>query len=191
MSADPYDPRPYEFTLDMTCGFPETAREVFAPVLARQPIRYLEIGVYEGRSGLFMLDELLTHPDSTYTGIDLVTGHEAAYRRAIQNFARHPIRRYNLVIGGSKEVLPRMASVGLTYHLAYIDGCHSEEGCLYDLLGVWKLLIPDGVVLVDDYDRPDYGIKAAVERFLASLTPGEVVEVCRGYRIGFRKEAQR
>ena len=37
-------------------------------------LRYLEIGVFEGRSLLWMLENILTHPSSAATAIDMFPG---------------------------------------------------------------------------------------------------------------------
>ena len=44
----------------------------FAPYRGRPGLRYLEVGVFEGRSLLWMIDQVLTHPSSQATGIDIL-----------------------------------------------------------------------------------------------------------------------
>ncbi len=39
--------------------------------LAGQPIQALEIGSYEGRSAVWLLQEILTHPESRLTCVDI------------------------------------------------------------------------------------------------------------------------
>jgi len=47
-----------------------TFEEYVLPMWAGKPITYLEIGVYEGQSLTWMMQNVLTHPDSRAVGID-------------------------------------------------------------------------------------------------------------------------
>ena len=47
-----------------------TFREYIMPQWKDKPIKYLEIGVFEGMSMVWMLHNVLTHPDSRAVGVD-------------------------------------------------------------------------------------------------------------------------
>ena len=48
--------------------------KMLRPFKGKPDIHYLEVGVYEGRSAIWMLENILTHPSSTLTGIDIFPG---------------------------------------------------------------------------------------------------------------------
>jgi hypothetical protein len=43
---------------------------VLSPFKGKPDIQYLEVGLYEGRSALWVLENVLTHPSARLTGID-------------------------------------------------------------------------------------------------------------------------
>ena len=173
-----------EFTLDMTSGFRGTAKWMFAEFVGK-PIHYLEVGIYEGRSGCWMLDNVLTHPLADHTGVDVAQGDRdaAAHETAIQNFSRHK-GKYVLIRGDSTEVLPALVRWQARFEIVYIDGGHAKEQCLADLNNAWPLVAPGGVLLCDDYLHPDYGVKEAVDQFIGEtgLEP-----FYKDYQVAWRK----
>lgn len=177
-----------EFVHDMTQAFRDTAPRVFAEFIG-QPVKMLEIGVYDGRSACYALDNILTHPASVYNGIDLIKGHEEAHMRARQNLKPFG-DKVVLTVGDSKQIVPRLESCGLKYEMIYIDGCHTVEGCYADMKNCWRILKTSGVMLVDDYLHPDYNLKAAVEKFMGSfpLSFAPMFNcIHQDYQIAFRK----
>lgn len=173
---------------DMSIGLRDTAQWLFAEFVD-QPIRCLEVGVYEGQSGCWLLDNILTHPESRYTGVDLTTGHEEAHEQAVKNLILHG-RKANCIVGDSAVVLREMISDRLSFEIIYVDGCHSEHGCEQDVRNGWQLLAPNGIILCDDYQRTDYGVADAVNRFLAELPNSEYELLYRDYKIAWRKLCQ-
>lgn len=138
-----------------------------------KPVTVLETGVYQGGSALWFLDTL--GPQAFYIGID-----DSVREEATDNLAN---RRALLLYGDSKQVLPKLH---VTVDIAHIDGEHSYDGCFEDLVYIWSFLRSGGLLLVDDYDRADYGVKAAVDTFAKNA---EVEPCYKGYKIAFRKPA--
>ena len=61
----------YNFSTDwFTYKIPEW-NKLLRPFKGKPDIHYLEIGVFEGRSAVWMLENILTHPSSKLTGIDI------------------------------------------------------------------------------------------------------------------------
>ena len=132
-----------------------------------KPIRYLELGVFEGMSMLWMMQRVLTHPDSRAVGIDpwLITrkisaeGMDEVRKRAEYNL--FPYRdRCTLIRGNSVEVLRRMRRrrgfAGIStgnLDLCMIDGDHNSLGVLSDARNCFHLLRPGGQVIFDDVDN--------------------------------------
>ena len=54
----------------------------------------------------------------------------------------------------SQIVLPRLASEGRMFDLAFVDGNHRFDGVFLDLIYLWRLVRPGGIVFVDDYQLP-------------------------------------
>jgi predicted O-methyltransferase YrrM len=166
--------------------------------LAGQPIVYLEVGVFEGRSGCWMLDHVLTHPDSRYIGVDAWGWADGAEERARSNLASHG-RRVTLVKGASEDVLrDRDLWQRHSIDLAYIDGCHRAFSVLSDSLLVWPLVKPGGYIVWDDYRfrvqpwkrlprhlRP----KEALDAFLMAVR-GHYEPLFANYQLGIRKTAE-
>jgi hypothetical protein len=170
-----------------------TFREYIHPAWAGRKITYLELGVFEGMSLVWMLQRVLTHPESRAVGIDpwLMTTKlgsadmEGVYERAVHNLTPWRVfmngdskflLRCELVRASSAEALRRMVGrgfVGIKGHesvdLSMVDGNHNALAVLDDARLVWKLLKPGGWMLFDDVenDRPKQDhVKEGVEMFL-------------------------
>ncbi|MEX1023774.1 MAG: class I SAM-dependent methyltransferase [Planctomycetota bacterium] len=164
--------------------------------LAGQPLRYLEIGVFEGRSMRWMFEHVLTHPDCGAIGFDAWGWEDGTLEKAEQNLA--PYRgRIELVRGDSSVTLREPRIEPGTIDLAYIDGSHSALSVLTDSVLVWPLVAVGGTVIWDDYgwrrrlwkrspkhERPD----VAIDTFVMSLC-GQAELIFRNYQVAVRKTA--
>jgi hypothetical protein len=117
-----------------------------------RPIHYLEIGVQEGGSLNAVLDCDLVQ---LAVGIDTWGDVAGGTNRGNPNhvLARMPSQqhRYLLITGDSKVILPGLRH---PFDVIFVDGDHSEAGCLSDLDSVLPLLKKDGLLIVDDMDHP-------------------------------------
>lgn len=151
----------------------ETFRKFVLPVWQGKPIQYLELGVFEGESMVWMLQYVLTHPNSCAVGIDpwLTTvkldGDKmgSVMFRAFHN--TEPYRdKCQLIRGNSSEVLRMMvaergyrrrgeptgyAGIGIgVVDVCLVDGCHHSLGVLDDARLASRLLKPGGWMIFDD-----------------------------------------
>lgn len=116
----------------------------------RTGLRALEIGSFEGRSTLWLCENILTADDSRIDCLDLFA-HDPVYgdyhARFRQNTAAHAhkIREYP---GYSFDGLRKVEG---EYDIVYIDGWHSAFGALADGVMSWPLLKTGGVMIFDDY----------------------------------------
>lgn len=167
----------YIFSTDWAEWFVKNATELFLP-LAGQPISYLEIGVYEARSAVWMLDNVLTHPLSKYCGVDL-----EVRPNGWKNLAPH---RDKVVIyeGDSKVIVPRLNQ---KFDIVYIDGDHSAKGALFDSVAAWPLATK--YLLWDDYRNVCGGcvVGVAVRNFLACIPYREFKVIVDNYQFGVEK----
>lgn len=162
----------------------ETFRKFVHPEWAGKPVSYLEIGVFEGMSICWMLENVLTHPKSTAVGIDpwLITTKlspdfmEGVRLRAMNNVSPWwEEGRCDLIQGNSCEVLRRMVRAngfrGITkdsVDLCMIDGDHNDYAVLDDARLCLQLVRPAGWLMFDDVEN-DVGkarhVKGGLELF--------------------------
>jgi hypothetical protein len=70
----PPGPRPADgFTQDWFSYYIPVLREVLAPLVGK-PVHALEIGVFEGQCTVWLLENVLTHPEATLTWVDTFEG---------------------------------------------------------------------------------------------------------------------
>lgn len=127
----------------------------------------LEIGSCEGRSALWLLDNVLSkHPDSMLDCVDPFTldGNEASdmpdilyVKRTFENFKKNlridvSTRVITHYQNASIDVLPGLVADGMIYDIIYIDGSHMAVDVLQDIVFCWRLLRPGGTLILDDYE---------------------------------------
>jgi predicted O-methyltransferase YrrM len=203
--APPGDPLPHApppplppgegFTRDWFSYNVPLWEKLLAPLVGR-PVRALEVGVFEGRSTVWLLENVLTHPDATLAWVDTfaggaehdaseVAGLEAKFRANTAPFAA----KLDGHVGRSQDVLRGMS--GEQFDLVYIDGSHEAADVLADAVLAWPLVKAGGLVGFDDYEwrafpeahrRPG----PAIDAFLAAMR-GRFEELHRGYQLWVRK----
>jgi predicted O-methyltransferase YrrM len=116
-------------------------------------LRYLEIGVYEGRSFFWVMDNILTDPSSRATAIDtfdiyLDNDPEVAFRNNLRRSGHEP--KVTVIKGTSREKLRELPLH--SFDLIYVDGDHGSKSVLVDAVLSWDLLKEGGLIIFDDYD---------------------------------------
>ena len=124
------------------------------------PRTVVEIGSYEGRSALWILENLLAHPDSILHCVDTFEGgveHDAAQTDGLLlRFGRnietspgaHKVRAHR---ARSAAALVKLLAEGVRADFVYVDGSHQAPDVLADLVLAFELLRPGGVLICDDY----------------------------------------
>jgi predicted O-methyltransferase YrrM len=153
----------------------------------------VEIGSYEGRSAVWLLENIFTDPTSELTCVDSGdAGTHDTFRentRAFRNLLFEPMQSRHWFADRSRHDLER-------YHLGYIDGDHSAAAVLSDAVSIFPLLRPGAVLIFDDYEwnppgrpeiigtlqHPKQGIDAFLTVFAVQL---EVIH--QGYQVCVRK----
>jgi predicted O-methyltransferase YrrM len=182
--------RYYDFTADLftDAGRLESWQKYLTP-FADNPINYLEVGIYEGRSMVWMLDNALRHPDSRATGVDI-----SIQDRYLQNLKRSgSCRKVRSLEGRSQEVLRTLPKE--SYDVIYVDGSHVTQDVMIDAVLAFDLLKPGGLLIFDDYApliwlwpkdiRPKHAIDAFVAGYRQHLEP-----VHQGMQLMLRKRTQ-
>lgn len=184
------------YTQDWTRHFVENATTHLLP-LAGRPLSYLEIGVFEGRSARWMLENVLTHLDSRMVGLDAwpIEG-DPFEERARANLAPFA-DKVEIVKGESGEVLRDRRFAAESFDVVYVDGDHRALNVLTDSVLMWPLLKVGGICIWDDYgwrravwkraarhERP----RDAIDAFLSAIR-GKCEVLFRNYQVGVRKTA--
>jgi predicted O-methyltransferase YrrM len=169
---------PYEFTTEWAVSrFPLWEKHL-APLEGRPGTRYLEIGTFEGRSVLWMAENIFTDESSRLVTIDPFVELESygeVEARFDRNRARSPAgRRIVKMKGFSQQVLKELEPAD--YDVIYIDGCHLAHCVLTDVALSWPLLKVGGYLIFDDYtlasDLPAFGNpRLAIDAFLRAYRP--------------------
>src|SRR5262249_49943657 len=117
----------YDFTTDWFSWNIPVWEKVLAPYRDKPGVHYLEIGAYEGRSLLWMLEHILTHPASRATAVDIFDGpYESRYRANVER--THVAERVTTIKGTSQVELRRLPPK--TFDIIYIDGSHNKDDVL-------------------------------------------------------------
>ena len=145
--------------------------------LAGKPnLRYLEVGVYEGQSLVWLFQNVFTHPSSSGVAIDLFDfdGLEERFR---ENVDRAGIGdRITTLLGYSNEALRSLE--GQQFDVIYIDASHTAPNVTRDAVLSWDLLKPGGYLIFDDYQfmpsfpselRPQLSIDGFISAFRDEL----------------------
>lgn len=142
-------------------------REVLTTYMTRDrlAIRYLEIGAYEGRSTLWMMENVLTGYNDTATIIDPFLATDPAgepmdqvERRCRQNLVKYGSRvtiikaKSESALCADERVTDRM------FDIIFIDGDHSPDAAKLDVELCWPRLMVRGVMICDDYKRRSRGV---------------------------------
>ncbi|MCM8787689.1 MAG: class I SAM-dependent methyltransferase [Candidatus Omnitrophica bacterium] len=148
----------YNFSVDNFSSRIPLWEKILQKFKGKPNIHYLEIGLFEGKSFLWMLENILTHPTSTATGIDPFT--KTKTYPLYRSLEYEKFFYKNLKISGlnkKTKIIKGFAQVELKklphnfYDIIYIDGDHSANAVLINAVLCWFLLKKEGILIFDDY----------------------------------------
>ena len=115
------------------------------PFKGKANLHYLEVGVFQGLTMIWMLENILTHPSAKATGIDIKV--RATYLNNLKKsgFAD----KVKTHVGMSQKELRKLTLDN--FDIIYIDGSHRDEHVLEDAVLSWRLLKEGGILIFDDY----------------------------------------
>lgn len=132
----------------------------------RDNLRFLEIGCFEGRATVWLLENILTGENSKIDVVDLFEGgmeagdFEVYYNPEVLEYFDYNIEPFieQVVIhkGLSGEVLREFRPGKDQFDFIYIDGSHRSPEVLEDSVLCWRLLKPGGFMVLDDYRLKRY-----------------------------------
>lgn len=176
---------PYSFKYDWFSG----NIPVFQKCLEQfrdHPVRALEIGTHEGRSATWLLENVLTHPDSRLICIDIFKQPVLDANLAATNAKQ----KVDVFISPSYEALSKIADESIDF--AYVDGSHWACDVLEDAIMTFRRVKVGGVIGFDDYlwNDPKYNEhgtpKPAIDAFLECYAH-KVTVLEHGYQVWVRK----
>ena len=138
--------------------------------LRGRELRVLEIGCFEGCSTTWILDNLMSHPNSVMTVIDTFEGgmeHQddgaldhptdryqlsTLKRRFDANVAKcTEVAKLNVMQARSDDALVALRQQRRRFDFIYIDASHVAIDVLHDAVMSWQMLDQGGLIVFDDY----------------------------------------
>lgn len=180
-------PERFNFTTDWFCGNEKHFSKYLAH-LEDTPCRLLEIGCYEGRATVWLLENIATHPDATIKCIDPYP--QASFWKNVLA-ARSP-EKVRLEIALSRNLLRSLPTN--TFDFVYVDGSHETVDVLEDAVFSFRLLKRGGIMGFDDYKWKDRAFpgaipKPAIKAFL-SIYRRKITVLWKGYQVWIRKDEE-
>ena len=156
----------YDFTEDwLSYHLP-----LFQRYLARfrgDPCRVLEIGTFEGRTTLWLVENIATHAEARVETIDCLPNERFNANLESSGWLRGRIIQH---LGYSYKVLRELPL--LSYDFIYVDGCHQQMHVMEDAVLAFRLLKIGGIMAFDDYEwspwQQEDPIKPVLDSFLAA-----------------------
>lgn len=174
---------------NFTTDWFSSAEQVFSMCLehfkGKDNLQFLEIGTFEGRSAIWLLDNILTGKNCKITCVDTFKGTNEFNEKALnvegleQKFRDNMkpyLGKYRLIKGDSQMVMREPEHLN-RYDMIYIDGSHEASDTLEDIIINYKNLKNKGYMIFDDYmwnwnQLPDYRTpKIAVDAVLSCFKP--------------------
>jgi predicted O-methyltransferase YrrM len=156
--------------------------------------RFLEVGSYEGRSTVWILENLLTRWNDKMVCVDHF---DASYKETFfRNVARFII--FGTVRTEERESFEALCALNQEnsrFDGIYIDAGHMAKETLSDLVLSWPLLKRGGILIIDDYEyhadkwprTPTLQTpKPAIDVFLR-MYKKDLVMVHKGYQVMVEK----
>jgi predicted O-methyltransferase YrrM len=180
------DKQTYIFTVDWFSYNIPIWTHYFKELKDKPNLHFLEIGSFQGRSTVWLLENILTDKTSTITCIDTFEGsieHTLHFQNDIKNL--FDIFSYNISKFKNKvNIIKDKSQVALKlineqYDFVYIDGDHKASSVIEDAILSFPLLKKGGIMIFDDYqwfemkkyiDNPKAAIDAFLEIYADKIT---------------------
>jgi hypothetical protein len=161
-------------------------------------VHYLEIGTFEGRSALWVLENILTQPTSKITIIDAFEEGKS-YETFMSNVKLSgESDKFKILKGTSTEKLREIPLD--SFDFAYVDGSGEGIVMLSDLVSTWNLVKVGGIIICSRYGldkemREDLELKPhdpgpheAIDTFLKVFKPYVTVLAFQDNQVFIRKQ---
>jgi len=184
----------------------EKIKEYFA---LKDSVKILEVGTFEGFTANWFLENIISKDFKNRTLMIIDPDPAPNFMENMKKWYNGSYPMFKLIEAYSYEVFPNLLSSTFKVDFAYIDGDHNACGVLEDAIMIWRLLVPGGILLFDDYlmkvEDPWFYIshkefsehknlqwmhpKHAIDAFL-NIYKGQYEIFVDNYQIGIRKICQ-
>ena len=158
-----------------------------------QPVNFLEIGSYEGRSALWCLENILTHDDSRLVMMDKGFFREDGVNT--NDVLERNVEQYKdktLLMRTDSKILDQdLLKWNVEFDFVYVDGSHCADGTYRDCKNALALLKENGILCIDDYEWSDISYdgtvpKTGIDKFLNDFS-NEIEVIEKDYQVWIRK----
>jgi len=164
--------KPYTFTENWFTDKIPTWTTLLKEFKGKPHINYLEIGTLEGRSALWLLENILTHPTSKLTIIDAFE--EDNYKTFISNVnLSGEANKFRILSGRSTDKIREVPFNSIDF--AYVDGSGKGITMLSDLVSTWSLVKVGGLIICSRYAL-DKGLRENLEMQPGDPGPHEAID---------------
>ena len=194
-SAQAYN-KQYTFTVNTFTGRIPTWTKLLDEFKGKPNLNYFEIGAFEGRSALWVVENILTHPTSKLTIIDAFVENNHKTFTSNVNLSGEA-NKFTILSGFSTQKIREVPFNSID--LAYIDGSGKGIVMLGDLVNTWNLLKVNGVIICSRFSiterlrrvlnlQPgDPGPHEAIDTFLKLYNPYITVLASQEHQVFIRK----
>jgi len=181
---------PYQFSTDYFSANIGVWNEYLEEFKGRPNIHYLEVGVFEGGSLLWVAEEIFNHSSARLTAVDAFES-ENTHKVFLKNLKISGVEtRVEVFTGISHSILRKLEQNN--FDVIYIDASHMSRDVFLDTAFAWYLLKANGLMIFDDYRwrqgefpnelRP----QLAIDTFTAAF--GDQIDVLyKSYQVILRK----
>jgi predicted O-methyltransferase YrrM len=184
------------FTTDWVTAHAQTWRRLLGH-LVPGPARGLEVGVFEGHSTQWWLQNILVHPGSILYAID---PYVEKSRENLIHLKSDPIHGQKFTFDGraGQVAMADLIARGQsnTFDFAYLDGSKEAHKVMESSVLAWMLLKPGGIAIWDDYrwewtegcasPKPLHPPKLAIDSFISTYA-GFSERIHQGWQIAMKK----
>jgi predicted O-methyltransferase YrrM len=189
----------YKYTQDWTTLEVPTWSKTLVPLFSGKETHAIELGAFEGRSTVWLMENVLTHPKSTIDCVDLWNGgNDPRYVKLVDWNGGEANFKHNTEPFGDKVRSFKESTFDYMKHrtepadLIYVDAGHMASECLIDAVQSHLLLKPGGVIIFDDYlwsrlESNPVTPKPAIDAFITCFCL-EYELIAMGYQVILQKK---
>lgn len=177
----------------------------------RKPVNMIQIGVFEGADLIWLIQNVLGHPDSRVVAIDpwlesrklSQDKMDDCYNRAQRNL-HHWRKRIELIRAKSQDILPNLIENGISigdkpikkgqWNLIVVDGDHNAPAVYSDAMNSFELVKKHGWIVFDDYynrTEKKHHVQEGINEFLVDHEDYLDLEWQHRYSLCLKKRRRR
>ena len=168
------------------------------------------MGVFKGEGMKWFLDNLMSHKESTYTGVDTFNGSPEYFMYSENNainFKEVKKECFNIINKSDKKdrirIIEKDTKTALYdlfthenkknyYDVIFIDASHESIDVISDSILSWNLLKEDGILIEDDYwwealEQEHFRPKISIDSFI-EIYKSQLDVLYQGRQVIFRKK---